>query len=105
MTKQYKIMSYEISGIKCDTDWCGWRDDNAKVEDYQSWLNKPCPKCGQNLLTEKDFTAVLNAMLAVRKINRWSNKWLPEFLLRILTSKKNLHEYELDGNGKLKKIK
>lgn len=49
-------------GIKCDNPYCNFRDDSAKVEDCKQWLNKPCPKCGQNLLTEKDY---LNTLLLI----------------------------------------
>ena len=44
-----------ISGIKCDRDSCGYRDDSVKFKDYKKWVNKPCPKCGMNLLTIKEF--------------------------------------------------
>ena len=41
--------------IKCDNPECDYRDDSVKYEDYPNWLNKPCPKCGQNLLTKEDY--------------------------------------------------
>ena len=44
-----------ISGIKCDNTLCDYRDDSVSVESYPQWINKPCPKCGENLLTEEDF--------------------------------------------------
>ncbi|MET3505476.1 hypothetical protein [Halalkalibacter oceani] len=61
-----------ITGIKCDTKDCDYNDDSVKVEEYSEWLNKPCPKCGGNLLTQDDYdnvrmminlTNVLNAVL------------------------------------------
>lgn len=44
-----------IQGLKCDNPKCDFRDDTIKMEDYPKWLNKPCEKCGENLLTEEDF--------------------------------------------------
>lgn len=57
----------EIGGIKCDTQGCDYRDDSVKVEDYSDWLNKPCTKCGGNLLTQADYDNV-QTMLAVAKM-------------------------------------
>lgn len=48
----------KIKGIKCDNESCDYRDDNVPVEDYCNWLNKACPKCGENLLTQADFNNV-----------------------------------------------
>lgn len=45
-------------GIKCDNPECDYADQTVKIEDYKKWLNKPCPKCGSNLLTEADYKNV-----------------------------------------------
>lgn len=50
-----QAIQMEISGIKCDARGCDYRDDDAKYEEYEKWLNKPCPKCGANLLTGEDM--------------------------------------------------
>lgn len=59
----------KIGGIKCDNPNCSFRDDSAKVEDYKKWLNKPCPKCGQNLLTEEDYNNTLFLIEMTKTIN------------------------------------
>jgi len=60
-----------VSGLKCDNEACDYEDFDAKLEDYESYLNKPCPKCGESLLTPEDMetvnvlvkmTAMLNGM-------------------------------------------
>lgn len=48
-------LELDIHGIKCDNPDCDFRDDGVQMEDYEGWLNKPCPKCGSNLLTEEDY--------------------------------------------------
>lgn len=50
-----------IRGIKCDAVGCGYSDPSA--EDVRVYLNRPCPNCGANLLTEADL-ALLDAMIA-----------------------------------------
>ena len=48
-------MGIKFRGIKCDNTECDFIDMSVKYEDYNEWLNKPCPDCGANLLTEADF--------------------------------------------------
>lgn len=58
-----------VSGIKCDNLACDYQDPSAKLDDYEVWLNRPCPKCGHNLLTEKD----LKSVLAIKANIEWLN--------------------------------
>ena len=58
----------EISGIKCDS--CDYKDANVCMEDYDKWLNRPCPVCGNNLLTEPDYELVQQLTLFVETQNR-----------------------------------
>lgn len=53
-----KAMEVQVSGIKCDAQGCDYRDDDVTVENYPEWVNKPCPECGANLLTEADMQFV-----------------------------------------------
>ena len=68
-----KAVEGSISGLKCDAPDCDYRDDDIRVEEYESYLGKPCPKCGANLLTEADLAAVKAIMSAVD----WLNKVVP----------------------------
>lgn len=49
----------EIKGLMCDNPSCDYRDDTILREDYEKYINYPCPKCGAPLLTQKDYDAVL----------------------------------------------
>ena len=51
-------MEINIGGIQCDAKDCTYEDDSVKVENYESYLNKPCPNCGANLLTQADLDTV-----------------------------------------------
>jgi len=50
-------MKEKIKGIKCDNPDCDFVDDSVTWDDYDKtvseWLNRPCPKCGTNLLTQE----------------------------------------------------
>lgn len=55
MVNKLKI---KVGGIKCDNKECDFKDMGVLYEDYPKWLNRPCPKCGSNLLTQQDFDTV-----------------------------------------------
>lgn len=44
-----------IRGLKCDNPKCDYMDMTIKVEEYETYLNAKCPKCGEILLTEADY--------------------------------------------------
>lgn len=62
-------MKFEITGIKCDNKKCSFEDSTVKKEDYKAWLNKPCPNCGDNLLTQKDFDTVEKMIKLEKTLN------------------------------------
>ena len=48
-------MRLEIKGIKCDTRHCNYASWEVPFEDYPNWINKRCPVCGSNLLTQSEY--------------------------------------------------
>lgn len=57
-----KAVEFNIKGIKCDNPKCDYKNDNVVVKEYNQWLNKPCPKCGANILTQEDYDNVMMLM-------------------------------------------
>ena len=64
-----KNIEYQEKGLKCDNVECDFRDETIKSIDYEKWVNKPCPKCSDNLLTLQDFYNVRLLESVVRGIN------------------------------------
>ena len=64
-------MKLNIKGIKCDSKDCDYDEPNIVADKYSEWLNKPCPECGANLLTQADYDAVEMLMLVTEKINKY----------------------------------
>jgi uncharacterized C2H2 Zn-finger protein len=61
--------------IVCDNSECDYKIINPTGDpntDTREYLNMPCPKCGENLLTEKDYIQHLKVM----KVINWMNKYL-----------------------------
>ncbi len=82
-------LDMQIRGIKCDNPNCDFVDMTVRFENYEQWLNKPCPKCGANLLTEKDY----NTCKMMMKIAGFFNK------LPTLPGKKVYKQVSLNGEG------
>lgn len=57
----------DVKGIKCDNPSCDFIDMSVEFEDYENWLNKPCPKCGSSLLTDHDYF-ITKALFAVTNV-------------------------------------
>ena len=55
----------ELARLKINCDTCGYQEDTVG-EKMKDFVNKECPKCGANLLTEQDynFYLVLNEAFA-----------------------------------------
>lgn len=45
-------------GVKCDNSGCDFVVSFEAFEEYEQFINKPCPKCGENLLTQEDYDMV-----------------------------------------------
>ena len=94
------IMWPDISQIKCDTPVCGYRDNRVQFKDYPEWINKPCPKCGGNLLTNADMDTCIKSLITIDKINRFG-QWLPKWLQSLIFGKKVKVNFDMNGSGKL----
>jgi len=64
-----EALKINIGGIKCDNKECDFKDMSVLFEDYDKWLNRPCPKCGCNLLTEQDYEVTKTLVELVGAIN------------------------------------
>lgn len=84
-----------IKGIKCDNPDCDYNDMSVKVEDYKDWLNKPCPKCGENLLTKKDYKNTKRLIAFTKIMNKILPKCKPE-------DKKANMRIDMNGTGEMK---
>ena len=62
-------VNISVSGIKCDNADCDYIDPSVALDDYPQWVNKPCPECGENLLTEGDYQATLMLIETAKALN------------------------------------
>lgn len=99
--KESKIMNFEsfnesnnldidIHGLKCDNPNCDYEDMSVPLEDYEKSIGKPCPNCGQSLLTQEDYDEVVKMIDAVDVINSFTEEDLNKIV-------GNLSQEEIDA--------
>lgn len=57
-------------GIKCDNTKCDFIDKTVTLKDLDKWFDKPCPKCGTNLLPKDDFNFAVFGPSGSDEINK-----------------------------------
>jgi len=75
------IVAFQKEAIICDNPKCDFTIENESKEfdvDIKPYVNMPCPKCGENLLTEKDYNDSVQMVKAVKFINKWFS-WITIF--------------------------
>lgn len=92
------VINITVSGVKCDTDGCDYRDDSVQLKDYEQWINKPCPKCQANLLTEADYQTIQTVLEVTAEINDLGPELLATFGLDDSDERVRL-QLEMDGTG------
>ena len=86
-------MEVNISGLKCDH--CEYRDDNIKFSEYFYYIDRPCPDCGESLLTEAEFQDCLKIYAKVTTYNK---------IMRVLRWLNPIHYWRLVFGDKRKEI-
>jgi predicted nucleic-acid-binding Zn-ribbon protein len=90
--------SMEFKQLKCDS--CDYIEEteNITIETCSKYLNKPCPKCGANLFTEKDY-ATLKIISKILKVESFLAKILNFFHIQ---PKGQRYSVSMKGNGSVK---
>lgn len=87
-------VEFNIKGLKCDNPNCNYVDMDIDASEYPKYLNTPCPKCGENLLTEDDLKAVEEIMFYTKLVHSLN--------IRKENDKKVKMNLDMDGSGKVK---
>lgn len=65
-------MEMNIYGLKCDNPSCDYQDDSIQLEQYEDYIDYPCPKCGSPLLTQADYDTTIAILKSVKLVENWS---------------------------------
>lgn len=59
------------SGLICDNKNCDYVDKTVlSTDNLEPFINKPCPKCGENLLTLEDYQLNAKVLELISSINK-----------------------------------
>lgn len=87
-------------GLMCDNEQCDYKDETIKSVDYEKWIDAPCPKCGDSLLTREDFVNIRTLEMVVALTNSMSEEEINEAVKDIdhkqIDFLKHLTEEELE---------
>lgn len=73
------IETYRESLIECDNKSCDYTVPFTEEEGaMKQYINKPCPECGSNLLTQKDYELDQKVLRRINWINKYFG-WLTIF--------------------------
>jgi hypothetical protein len=95
MKKLIEIKEQEYL-VMCDNPSCDYKVKNPTKDPYTNideFLNKPCPECGENLLTQEDLTTYKQFLKTVDMINKWLG-WLTIFIPKKYERKGRAHIYK-----------
>lgn len=89
--KKGKIL--HVGGLKCDNPDCDYRNDDIPFQDYELYLEVPCPKCWEPLLTEADFQFV-------KRLAKSASRIVHEPLPEEVEKGRARIRYEFNGTGR-----
>lgn len=75
------IESKQEHSIVCDNPNCDFKvknDGSDEIETLNKYLNKTCPDCGCNLLTDEDYKTATNLIKTINWLNKYFS-WLTIF--------------------------
>jgi hypothetical protein len=92
-----------MGGIKCDNPLCDYVNKDVHITDYIDYINKPCPCCGENLLTEEDYRSINIFLKTIKFINKIGSFMPKSFQNRMEKRQENAKIVTAcwDGTGKV----
>ena len=81
-----KNIEFTSSGLQCDS--CDWKDTTIPVSSFPEWVNRACPKCGENVLTQEDCDNSMKIVAVVDYMNSLTEKELQDLRNAVLSPDK-----------------
>lgn len=96
--KEQKAIKTKEHFLKCDKDQCTYEEIVKNID--SSYINKPCPMCGSNLLTKQDHDDFLELTQQLEIINSFSIEELKQLGFETLENPEtitlNIHKGEIN---------
>jgi len=106
MPKQQNELNHlHVEGVKCDNPDCDYEDMSVEWDDMEltikTYLHKPCPKCGESLLTPEDVKT-MRSLATLIDVSTEISKMIPESMRPEGWDKEITIHADLDGSGNCK---
>ena len=69
-----KEASVSMNGLKCDSPGCSYHDRSILFDDYEKYIDAPCPECGASLLTREDYDKTVALVKTLRFVTKVTGK-------------------------------
>lgn len=96
MTRTENLTAH-IKGLKCDNPACDHSEPDILFDEYAERVERPCPKCGEPLLTKADYDAVCQLVQLTHLLGGDINGEMPEGDIAQLSM-------SLDGSGVIQQM-
>jgi hypothetical protein len=80
--KRKLIEQHQEKFVVCDNEDCGYDIPFTEELNLLDFIDKPCPQCGENLLTKEDYITSIKMQKAIDFINKWFS-WILIFAGKI----------------------
>ena len=98
------IEKRQESSVICDNKECDFKVPYTDDDNLLKYINVPCPKCGQNLLTVEDYIVHEKMIRSINFINRWFS-WLTIFMSKKSIDNRNDNSVHYhDGKTTIQKV-
>jgi hypothetical protein len=96
-----EYVGVNVKYIQCDASGCDYiTHDGVSNDTLVNWLNRPCPDCGENLLTDADYKEFDNHLKLAKFFNAVVDKVAPMSEEELTGQEKVVFaELETDGAG------
>lgn len=91
-----EVIQIRTGGLKCDNKSCNWKDTSIPFEEFSNWVNASCPKCGEIVLSVKDFENVVKVNTIVSMFNSMTEEQLQVFGINLDSETKKPSSCNID---------
>ena len=63
-----------LYGVKCDNPKCDWKDMTVPYDDYPSYIGKPCPACGWDLMSKQEYCGLIAFYRLVLRVDEFATQ-------------------------------
>jgi len=86
-------------GIFCDNPACDWEDNTITREECKEWINRPCPKCGENVLTLEDYLQMELFLKSLEIVSNMTDEQIESLGSKIDLQKAITSDFLKDAEG------